>query len=360
MDVDLDSQPTPHIKASNDITISLTPYGVLASLQIISNVPGPEIGSTSTEHVMTQWHNTRHTNNTHNSNTSFKPPTSPRNPSGIYADLFWSRSHKNGRRYRGLLPLEVEKDIQAHSSRYPSYRIFNSPPGRNEGILWVPFSEKPNQYEIGQEIFRASWQDILLRRCPPPRRLVGQPLPDPYNILPAIPWQFTLNAPFRFDKIHIEKFLHQSPESRVNVYSSSRASIVGDSKLAVTYAFFDVGHHRLLIQIGRCVSGKGRHLTSAVWARVVYLLLQEGDKETVELMADPHHDCSHDHVSLWPDSQKKFTLDTVTRGDDGKHQPMPAKGVVTLSFTPCHMNPRTLVLNATYGQLKVDKKKGRI
>ena len=344
MNTDVCWQPGPQSGVINDITISLTPYGALASLPIISNVPR-RISVFANE-------NTRPDDSLKRDMALALFYGSLSSRDGTYADLFWSKTNKNGTRYRGLLPLEEDEGLQAQSVRYPSYHILTSPLRRGYNILWIPVSRTPNQYKIDEKIFHASWQDILLRHRPPPRRLVGQPLLDPSNVLPAIPWQLTLDAPFRFDKAHIEKFMRQSSESRVKVYLPSVARGASDPNVSATYVFSSRWHHRLLIQIGRCVSGEGRHLTSAVWARVIYLLQQKLEEETVELADDPEHDCSYDHVSSWPGLQKTFALDTVTECDDEEHRSWLAQQVVTLSFTPCRLNRRTLILNATYGKVE--------
>lgn len=360
-------QPRPPIGVTNDITISSTPYGVLAFLPIIVNVPcSPSIVDEEAEpdSPTRLWHDIRHlyhVRSLHGLGARFDPPTTPR--AGIYADLFWSRTNKDGTSYRGLLPLEADEDTHASSSRYPSYHVLGSPLGRVYNILWIPSSNQPNHYQIGKDVFRASWQSILLRHRPPPRRLVGQTLADPYNFLPAIPWQNTLNAPFRFDKAHIQKFMRQSPESLLKVYlpdpNRQKSGPRGrDSDSAVTYAFFSVGNHCIIIQVGRCLSRQMRRPTSAVWARVVHSVSRDDEEVIVRLANDPEHSCSHHHVSQWPGLQKTFRLDTVTMHDLAKYMTLLTKQIVILSFTPCPMNPRTLVLDATYEDLRVQQRNG--
>ena len=161
----------------------------------------------------------------------------PYTPSGVavYADLYWSIHSEQGTTFRGLLRLEDDLDTRAPSSRYPSYHIMVR--DNHRGFLWVPPPTASGEYTMHGQTASASWQEVLIRYRLPPHRLVPGQLPDAgRDFVPAIPVQATFDAPFRFDKAHIDRFMRQSETARVKIYSPADPALVRYN--LTTYVFF--------------------------------------------------------------------------------------------------------------------------
>ncbi|TFK82485.1 HET-domain-containing protein [Polyporus arcularius HHB13444] len=245
---------------------------------------------------------------------------------GLFGDLYWSSG--DGRPV--FLHLEPDPDSEASSSRRTSYRVGEPRlTGSEEYDDACPPDGPP------------SWKEVIIRHRPPLHRAPGQlPVSATFRFTPAIPMQLTLDAPVRFPEARIWQFLIQSESDRFEIRGAGLESPwTAESTHPVAYVF--VGLQYTIIRIGRCHQdgppGEQRR-PEAIWATLSIGYVGdndiEGEAEISKVSADTLHDCSQDHVLQWPNLRKRFTI--------------PFKKEVTLSFTPCPLNPeRTLVLEAS-------------
>ncbi len=247
-------------------------------------------------------------------------PTFTRNGT-VFADLYWL--------YRGVdrlyLALEPDSDNAASSCDRLSYHVCQF------RLTHYPFDEPP------------SWKEVLIRHRPPLLLAPGE-LPASFtsSFIPAISMQLTLDAFVRFPETRIRQFLKQSGSERIQIRGGGFDSpdSTAASNLPTAYIFTRFCDF-VVIRVGYCQQGwsHGEQCRpKGIWARAVISDDQINDAarevKINKVSTDPLHDCSQDHVLQWPDLQKMFPMN---------------RKQVTLSFTPCPLNPeRTLVLTASY------------
>ena len=284
----------------------------------------------------------------------------------IYVDLFCSvaqTDYRGGRKLRvppayahaGIVLLSLQRGSDSSGlSQYhvDSRRLHLCGPSTTCGI-----------YVIDGQTVHASWRDVLIRhRLPLPEQFTDA---DRAVFIPAVPIQLALDAAFRFDEAHIQKFLRESGSIRVEHrnahFRSPFLEDTSDVDSPTAFIFFPNSHrlmvtdgsehlgYPIMIKVGQChrVSSP-QQLPSGLqdpsqpvpvlWATVNLSPLtasyQHSDVESRVSWSDPMHDCLSDHVSQWPDLRKWFDL---------------RRAAVTLSFTPCPISPmRTLVMDASY------------
>ncbi|RPD58014.1 HET-domain-containing protein [Lentinus tigrinus ALCF2SS1-7] len=303
---------------------------------------------------------------------------------GTYADLFWchddpkpthqsSRSGPDPLRYLLCLEKDLDSDAARPSSCSASYivcdlRLYDYTPPRRPGRT------TSDRYELHGQTVYASWQTVLIRHQPPSQRLPGQLLLDSRTpFIPVSPVQLRSDASFRFDDAHVRKFFHQFSGGRLDVRNlSAELPVSGPSTLRSRTSSHPEQQHPLattaytfsknsrseslaiVIRVGECRSSGGGHGRSAptpsVWATVSGVALSSRfssdyiDEQISELSNDSRHHCLEDHVSQWRDYEKTFDLDMI-QNTRAYHN----AAAVTLSFTPCPINPRrTLILDASF------------
>lgn len=289
-----------------DVRMSITPHGILAYLPI----------------VVAEWDG----------------------ESAICADLYWYR----GQGVRGLLVLCPDKDLgdEAQAARWPSYCVTDF---FQERLLWV--SDRPSSGTDGYVMHkeagpRARWQEVLIRHQPPLHRLARRVTAPDRCFIPANPRGLVFNAPFRFDESRMRRFMVEAGITRVEIHNANvrRSPQLTDSNLPITY-HFDAA---LVIMVGQCRQDwlpRDQSRPAPIWVQVSMRSLWRGvvDEAIMRLLDDPLHDCLEDHISLWPNLRKTFALDTRARDSER------LAGAVTLSFSPCPLNPgRTLVMDASF------------
>ncbi|RDX40462.1 HET-domain-containing protein [Lentinus brumalis] len=254
-----------------------------------------------------------------------------------FADLYWSLG--DGRRV--FLHLEPDPDSEAISSRRTSYRVGEP---RQTGDFFLTGDEA---YFVRPPDGPPSWKEVLIKHRPRLHRAPGQlPGSTTFRFTPAIPMQLTFDAPVRFPEARIRQFLIQSHSNRFEIRGAGCFSLwTAGPNLPTAYSFLrHVDGRCIIIKVGQCPRvwewppRKQRRL-QAVWATVTvtdYLNSPWG-------IDVPLHDCSQDHVLQWPDLRKRFEVPYERETLE-----------VTLSFTPCPLNPkRTLILRASFLLLHV-------
>ncbi|KAI0708152.1 heterokaryon incompatibility protein-domain-containing protein [Cerioporus squamosus] len=285
----------------------------------------------------------------------------------LVGDFYWSRPsavrQMRNRKLRPMLCLEEDPDSQTGSSRTvrPLYRV-------QCGILCIE-SREPGEH--------ASWQEVLIRHRPVPHWGAGSlsaRLSDRgTTLIPTMPMQLTLNAPYRFDEAHIRKFLRESQAHYMTVHGAdhrppSPSGWMPQSNcptmLPTTYIFsptpfLDVRGYDpymnvrfIMIKVGKCRQWQIEQnlpWDQRVWATVHGEYISDSRRvshalwEMRMLSDDLRHDCLTDHVSQWPALRKVFHVDIEGWLQDA---------TLTLSFAPCPINNgATLVLDASISSL---------
>ncbi|KAI0712865.1 heterokaryon incompatibility protein-domain-containing protein [Cerioporus squamosus] len=138
----------------------------------------------------------------------------------IFADLAWCQPENAAIPHRVLLPLEEDPDSRAGlSSRRESYivgrgRLTYAQLCKSRGMhhisLWLSTESLTYMMFGHKERASRTWRTVLIRDRPPPHRLPGQPSSaDPHiPLVPVLPSQLFVGAPFRFDELHVQKFFH--------------------------------------------------------------------------------------------------------------------------------------------------------
>ena len=275
------------------------------------------------------------------------------------SDPWWSVLA--GPRHRLLLRLEPDpaSNQAPRSSSHPSFRVCSS------RIEHIEPPTTAGQYTINGRAASASWQTVLIKHRLSPHRLPGQFLDASLNttFIPAMPMQLSVGAAFRFGEARIRRFLHECQADRVEVRNAQAArESPGGGGLPTTYIFmhadpalFSILSFAVIIRVGqcRCPGGDCRSGTRSagsapIWATVdsVSRPVHGAEEEFGRLSSNPGHDCLEDHVSQWTGLQKRFYIGLQVASVDG---PREHRAVVSLSFTPCPINPGgTLLLDASF------------
>ena len=242
-----------------------------------------------------------------------------------FADLNWSVD--DGTRWsRALLCLEaIPSTDQAHMARGgPSYRVG---PSRMERI--EPPAQRGRYIINGRSAF-ASWETVLIKHRPSPdsHRLSGQVrLSDPRmsTLIPPMPMQLMLKAPFRFPESSVQRFLHQFRGHRVEVRNARLQSPqTTNAYFRTTYIFRRASTSwGVAVQVGRCRwTGSHRQWLRRpvpVWATVsTYQDFSIEGTGVPTVLAEmesrgpsPDHDCLEDHVANWSALRKAIPVKAV-------------------------------------------------
>ncbi|RDX40881.1 hypothetical protein OH76DRAFT_280953 [Lentinus brumalis] len=242
--------------------------------------------------------------------------------SNIYADLHWTLG--DGRRV--FLHLEHDPYREARTSHRPLY-IVGQP-----RLVWQGMYPGMVPSTDGSP----SWKEVFIRHRPPLHRAPGElPASTMFEFTPAIPMQLSFDAPVRFPEARIRQFMIQSNSRNFKIHGAGLDSPWrADSSVPTAYVF--LGALRTTIVVGQCQQegplGEQRQ-PKALWATCTVSANRLWFEGKIGKLT--RHDCSEDHVLQWPDLRKTFGSATM---------PM----MVTLSFTPCPLNPeRTLILEAS-------------
>ena len=289
-----DAEPNSQVRGAEDMTFSVTPHGVLAHIPIIAS------------------------------------------QNKVFADLFWTMGSGD---CRFLLCLEEDRASQGRSSRRPSYSICS------DRLLQInpAIYKAEGGYLIDAQPAAATWQDVLIRHRPPPRRLPGE-LPDTRSsFIPPMPMQLILDAPVRFDEGRIQQFMQESGLELDEVRNAEDPWRVGPG-LTTVYVFTDpLMTMELVIKVGQCDWVLRRGVDpAAIWA-TVEVFTASG----IAYRDQSYHDCLDDHVVAWRESRRCFSFSFQN------HWGEVVTAWVELSFEPCPINPkRTLVMTASYQEVE--------
>ena len=217
--------------------------------------------------------------------------------------------------------------------------------------------------ELFGQTVRPQWRQVYLANRPPKEAVLIAP--------PRVLISFGLRAPFRFLQRHLQEIYNRY---NLLVESAEPESLpwTGASPVRIAFTFDhdnDDRRHRLrnkvMLHLGRCTSS-GYSLESSQrqakglgphWANVQF----GTDFETAVLIGcrnqspwdyeaepsfvpePPQHACPADHICEWQNSTKTFIDGTyVGSGIPGRT----LDRAITLSFTPCPINPsNTLIVN---------------
>ena len=384
--------PEPRQSTAEEMTFSVTPYGVQAHIPIFR----------------------------HNSH--------------VYADLYWcsidsrdARSSPSQEWY--FLRLMDDPTPLWPSACHPSYMVdedhkvekfssfarLQSDSGTITAVALFSWSMK--------EILRVplTWETVLIRHKPTPSLLPGEFRWDnPVQSILRAPFQFSFSSPFRFDEASAQKFVEEFGAYDVKVdHTTPSKSSDSYSHQTTAYTFACPWFMRMFaIKIGQCHqrtasttgdSGGAVHTTAPVWATLHMKgvcadqsLKKEHQRWGNTLLSDVQHSCLKDHVLEWPkryiegsqyskmeggdsvepsedsemeqhevveldtsvqdhtqalprfqDQDYDLTNDHVQETFQKTFRIEPA-GKATLSFTRCPINPQgTLILKASWVEFKV-------
>ncbi len=261
----------------------------------------------------------------------------------VFGDLYWSSGDGSNRRV--FLHLELDHDSEASAL----HRLQVG----NPRLVGFATSRQGKYFDLRPPDGPSSWNEVLIRHRPPLCPQLRYSTASTFTV-PAIPMQLTLDAPFRFPDARIRQFLFQSRSTRFEVRGGGGHSPwMADSNLPTQYVFANYSSSRFIIVVvvGHCQQERspGKQCRpEGIWATVsarysVGRVWEDLDAEISKLLTDTLHDCSQDHVLQWPDLRKRFKV----------YRHGHSTVAVTLSFTPCPLNPKgTLVLEASYIALR--------
>ncbi|KAI0692862.1 heterokaryon incompatibility protein-domain-containing protein [Cerioporus squamosus] len=255
----------------------------------------------------------------------------------VYADLSWSTAevaygHTSRWRWEGVARILLILRPYSHNpdrSR-PSYTVGYLYFGNKHRRLVAP----------SDDVFRkqgtTQWKDVYLIHDPPESTVDR---PDP---LIDISFNHNLNAPFRFPPENVQSFvtsLGQLPVSHPTVQiSAHNAGMPWDGPATFTFSRPKSLHYPpIVIAVGRCPFGR------SLWA-MAYSLRQT---EPPMIARFREHSCPKDHLAEWPELTRTFEVfrKELWLGMLPAYRTIVI--VITLSFTSCRLNPRTLILHAS-------------
>ncbi len=255
----------------------------------------------------------------------------------VYADLSWSTAevaygHTSRWRWEGVARILLILRPYSHNpdrSR-PSYTVGYLYFGNKHRRLVAP----------SDDVFRkrgtTQWKDVYLIHDPPESTVDR---PDP---LIDIPFNHNLTAPFRFPPENVWTFVNslgQLPVSHPTVeISACNAGMPWAGPAIFTFSRPKSLHYPpIVLEVGWCSCGH------SLWAMAYSLY----PAETLMTAAPREHSCPADHLAEWSDLKKTFEVfrKELWLGMLSAYRTIVV--VITLSFTPCRLNPQSLVLHAS-------------
>lgn len=300
-------------------------------------------------------------------------------------------------------------DDDRRTQRFRNFKRLTSPSGEIDAVT---FSLRMGKDWIKTLHLSLTWKTVLIRDRPDPRLLPGEFIQnDIAQSILGDPMRFSFNASFRFDDNSAQEFVRDCRACGVKVDNSTSLDSSGRISHRETAYIFSTRYYRghLAIRVGRCcqpeitdsaVRNSWAEQTTAavgpVWATVhwkkfhdrnaSYAKIEEEMQEWIKTFpAKGQHSCGDDHVPLWTerldsmrpeDSPKEHPEDLemaqpedfemiarvqgqTQRGlSNVQNQDYPTFqktlrvsrfGTVTLSFTPCPINPmKTLIMKAAW------------
>ncbi|RPD57981.1 HET-domain-containing protein [Lentinus tigrinus ALCF2SS1-7] len=271
----------------------------------------------------------------------------------IYADLSWSTSsvtygHTPLWRWEGVARILLILRPYSHNpdrSR-PSYTVGYRYFGDKHRRLVAP------PEDVFRKRGKTQWKDVYLIHGPPDSGDLSRDRPDP---LIDIPFNRHLNPPFRFPPENLQSFVNSlgtlpvsHPTIEISVENAGRAWHARPGPTTFTFSRPKSLHYPpLVIAVGWCPFGR------SLWAKAC--AMTEG--------ATYHdHSCQDgDHVSDWAGPNKTKTFEVYRKelwlGMLPGYRTIAV--AITLSFTPCRLNPRTLILHASAATMQLMPKRPR-
>ena len=283
----------------------------------------------------------------------------------VYADLSWSTSevsyaHSASRwRREGIArTLLILRPYSHNTDRSrPSYTVGYLYSGDSHRRLVAPPGD------ILRRRGKTQWKDIYLIHVPEGATTDS---PDP---LIDIPFNRDFSPPFRFPPENVQSFansLRALPVSHPAVHMLAKHTR-RPWRAPATFTFSrpeSIHHPPIVIAVGCCPYGGG-----SLWANACALdhLDSEppADTRVQRFQRALDHACPDDHVSEWTGlglaSTVSETFEVYRRelwhGVLSRYRTVAV--TVTLSFGPCRLGPRTLVLHASANAMPLRPQQGR-
>ena len=255
---------------------------------------------------------------------------------GTISIFFWSSSNDSRMGLR-LIPCPNSID----PSR-PLYDIDSS----EERIASLRRDER-GQLLYRDSIITIEWKEIYLAHRPPPEKL---PLEQTQSLY--MPLNLGILTPFRIPGSQLG-LLYYNTGLRLAEITAVQLPWDGYEPFMLTFRVpteerpMRTSFPGITIHLGRCARSVPDGQLGPHWAKLMFHPF--GSAGPRARPGSVTHSCSEDHINVWPEYTKLFTVALPGSGSNlfwVVSAPGPSLPSITLSFTKCSLNPeKTLVLN---------------